>query len=304
MLVRMNSLIRSVHCRSVFRVSSSPRYQRTQRCQVRSWPHYNEAPRSHRLRYELIERLGDLLRENITPFVPLRGSISASGDLSPLSYVAGTIVGNPSIRVFDGPAVFGARKIVSSRDALKAHGLEPLPLVSKEHLGILNGTAFSASVGSLAVHEATHLALLAQVCTAMGVEALSGTQGSFDRFIHDVARPHPGQIESAQIIWNLLDGSKLAHRHTKQDDEVELHSDKYSLRQDRYPLRTAPQFLGPQIEDILAAAASLKQEINSSKLVHLGKDLITDIPHQRLITPSSTGRRVRSITEATSKRWP
>ncbi|KAL1727333.1 L-Aspartase-like protein [Schizophyllum commune] len=216
------------------------------------------------VRYELIERLGDLLRENITPFVPLRGSISASGDLSPLSYVAGTIVGNPSIRVFGGPAVFGARKIVSSRDALKAHGLEPLPLVSKEHLGILNGTAFSASVGSLAIHEATHLALLAQVCTAMGVEALSGTQGSFDRFIHDVARPHPGQIESAQIIWSLLEGSKLAHRHTKQDDEVELHSDKYSLRQDRYPLRTSPQFLGPQIEDILAAAASLKQEINST----------------------------------------
>ncbi|KAL1718892.1 L-Aspartase-like protein [Schizophyllum commune] len=216
------------------------------------------------VRYELIERLGDLLRENITPFVPLRGSISASGDLSPLSYVAGTIVGNPSIRVFDGPAVFGARKIVSSRDALKAHGLEPLPLVSKEHLGILNGTAFSASVGSLAIHEATHLALLAQVCTAMGVEALSGTQGSFDSFIHDVARPHPGQIESAQIIWSLLEGSKLAHRHTKQDDEVELHSDKYSLRQDRYPLRTSPQFLGPQIEDILAAAASLKQEINST----------------------------------------
>lgn len=216
------------------------------------------------VRYELIERLGELLRAGITPLVPLRGSISASGDLSPLSYVAGTIVGNPSIRVFDGPAAFGARKIVSSREALKAHGIEPLPLVSKEHLGLLNGTAFSASVGSLAIHEAVHLALLAQVCTAMGVEALSGTQGSFDPFIHDVARPHPGQVESARIMWGLLEGSKLAQVHAAEEEEVALDADKYSLRQDRYPLRTSPQFLGPQIEDILAAAASLKQEINST----------------------------------------
>jgi phenylalanine ammonia-lyase len=111
-----------------------------------------------------------------------------------LSYIAGTLVGNPSIRVFDGPSVFGARQIVSSQKALAEHNIEPIPLQSKEHLGILNGTAFSASVASLALNDAVHLALLAQVCTAMGTEALVGTRGSFDPFIHDVARPHPGQV--------------------------------------------------------------------------------------------------------------
>lgn len=78
--------------------------------------------------------------------------------------------------------------------ALSAHGIEPLPLASKEHLGILNGTAFSASVASLAINEAIHFALLAQVLTAMGTEALTGNRGSFDKFIHAVARPHPGQV--------------------------------------------------------------------------------------------------------------
>jgi phenylalanine ammonia-lyase len=104
------------------------------------------------------------------------------------------LVGNPSIRVFDGPPTFGARNIVSAPQALAAHDVEPLSLQSKEHLGILNGTAFSASVASLALHDAVHLAMLAQVCTAMGTEALVGVRGSFAPFIHQVARPHPGQV--------------------------------------------------------------------------------------------------------------
>src|ERR1700733_6055128 len=110
-------------------------------------------------------------------------------DLSPLSYIAGTLIGNPSIRVFDGPCVFGARQIVSSRKALAEHNIKPIPLQSKEHLGILNGTAFSASVAALALNDAAHLALLAQVCTAMGTEALIGVRGSYAPFIHAVARP-------------------------------------------------------------------------------------------------------------------
>jgi len=115
-------------------------------------------------------------------------------DLSPLSYVAGTLIGNPAIRVFDGPAAFGARRIVSCRQALADHGLEPIQLGAKEHLGILNGTAFSASVAGLALNEAVHLALLAQICTAMGTEALLGVRGNYAPFIHEVARPHPGQV--------------------------------------------------------------------------------------------------------------
>jgi phenylalanine ammonia-lyase len=104
------------------------------------------------------------------------------------------IVANPAICVYHGPASYGARQASPSNDALKKYNIEPLPLASKEHLGLLNGTAFSASVASLAVNDAVHLSLLAQVCTAMGTEALVGTRGSFDPFIHDIARPHPGQV--------------------------------------------------------------------------------------------------------------
>ncbi|KAJ7644927.1 L-Aspartase-like protein [Roridomyces roridus] len=213
------------------------------------------------VRYELIEKLHEIYSANVVPCVPLRGSISASGDLSPLSYVAGLLIGNPSIRAYDGPEAYGTRKMVSSRQALSDHGIEPISLASKEHLGILNGTAFSASVASLALNDAVHLTMLAQLCTAMGTEALLGSRGSFDPFIHDVARPHPGQVECARNIWNLLEGSKLAETH---EEEVSIYADKHSLRQDRYPIRTSPQFLGPQIEDIMAAMSAVTQECNST----------------------------------------
>ncbi|KAJ3878170.1 L-Aspartase-like protein [Lentinula edodes] len=213
------------------------------------------------VRWELIERMNQVLSANITPVVPLRGSISASGDLSPLSYIAGTLCGNPSIRVFDGPSVFGFRQMVSSREALARHHIAPIPLASKEHLGILNGTAFSAAVASLALDDAVKLTLLSHVLTAMGVEALCGTRGSFDPFIHDVARPHPGQIESAKLIWNLLESSQFA---VLKEEEVTIEEDEGTLRQDRYSLRTAPQFLGPQIEDLLASLATVTKECNST----------------------------------------
>ena len=232
------------------------------------------------VRWELIEKMCQLLRANITPLVPLYGTISASGgtsfiysefyflfsiyspDLSPLSYIAGALIGNPSIRVFDGPAAFGCREIVSSRKALHAHGITPIPLASKEHLGILNGTAFSSSVAALVLNDAVHLMLLSQVCTAMGTEALAGTRASFDPFINTVARPHPGQIETAKNIWNLLEGSKFAVTH---EEELTIEEDEGTLRQDRYPLRTAPQFIGPQVEDLMHSLKTITIECNSSK---------------------------------------
>lgn len=69
------------------------------------------------------------------------------------------------------------------------------------------------------------------------------------------------QIEAARTIWSLLEGSKLA---VSDEEDVTIDQDQGELRQDRYPLRTAPQFLGPQIEDILAALNSISIECNSS----------------------------------------
>jgi len=106
-------------------------------------------------------------------------------DLTPLAYVAGAVTKHPHIRVHT-PAGLLIR--ASETD------LPPIALQPKEQLGLMNGTAFSAAVGALASHDAVHLALLAQVCTALGTEALLGTQANHVPFIHDECRPHAGQV--------------------------------------------------------------------------------------------------------------
>jgi phenylalanine ammonia-lyase len=201
------------------------------------------------VRHVVVQRLGDLLTHDIVPVVPLRGSISASGDLSPMSYIGGAIQGKPTIRIH----AKGFRDLFA--DQAFAHtGISPVVLNAKEGLAIVNGTAVSAACGALALYDAHTLALLAQVITAMSVEALNGTVESFDAFF-SLMRPHPGQTEAARNIQSFLDGSKLTEVNT---------GDGMTLRQDRYSVRTAPQWIGPVLEDFLLAHQQITVECNSA----------------------------------------
>lgn len=136
----------------------------------------------------VVDRLQDLLLHDLIPMIPLRGSISASGDLNPLAYISGVIQGKSTIRVLSSNG-----KDLYADDALKQRGLTPVTLGPKEGLAIVNGTAISTSVGALAIFDAHSLAVLAQVLTAMSVEALNGTVESFHPFFAE-SRPHPGQV--------------------------------------------------------------------------------------------------------------
>lgn len=107
----------------------------------------------------------------------------------------GTLCGNPSIRALVGDRDGeNKRKAVPADAALKMRDVQPLTYLPKEQIAILNGTAFSASLASLVLVDAVQLAMLAQICTAMGTEALLGSAGSHVPFVHDVTRPHPGQV--------------------------------------------------------------------------------------------------------------
>ncbi|KAN0066392.1 Protein pal1 [Thecaphora frezii] len=215
------------------------------------------------VRWEVLEKMQKLfLEHNVTPVVPVRSSISASGDLSPLSYIAGALAGQKGIWCWvTGPE--GTRIKVPSSEACRMYNVEPVLYEPKEALGLLNGTAFSASVAGLATYEADKLSLLTQLTTAMAVEALKGTDASFAPFIHEVARPHPGQVKSARLIRKLLSGSRLA-LHIEDEKHLLITEDVGTLRQDRYTLRTASQWVGPGLEDIESAIRSVEIEINST----------------------------------------
>lgn len=198
----------------------------------------------------IVDRLQGLLLKNIIPVVPVRGSISASGDLSPIAYITGVIQGKPTIRVFHPDS----GRDVYADDALAEAGIEPISLTAKEGLAIVNGTAMSAACGTLVLHDTHQLAMLSQILTAMTVEALQGAPESFDSFFAE-ARPHPGQIESSRNIRKFLRGSRLALPKDGKDG---------SLRQDRYSIRTAPQWIGPVLEDLLLSHQQLSIECNSA----------------------------------------
>jgi len=219
----------------------------------------NSLMRGHSaVRVSVIESVMKLLALDMTPVVPLRGSISSSGDLSTLSYIAGAIEGNPDIYVrIGGKGPNGRPKVIPASETLKIAGIRPVRLQAKEGLGITNGTAPSCAVACLAIHEANQLALLVQVLTAMGTEALDGTINSYDPFISQV-RPHSGQTEVAHNIYNFLRDSKLC----PSDEASSKH--RVGLAQDRYPLRTAPQWIGPQLEDLRLATRQVEIELNST----------------------------------------
>ena len=169
------------------------------------------------VRPAVVERLLDLLQKDIVPRIPLHGSISASGDLSPLSYIAGVIQGESNISVYAGDRKLEHRCITTADRALAKAQIEPITLAAKEGLSIVNGTALSAAVGALALHDAHGLAVVSQVLTAMSVEALCGTSESFDPFFAEV-RPHPGQVSpphpSIHATIVLLTGFRSNRRTT------------------------------------------------------------------------------------------
>lgn len=221
----------------------------------------NQNLRGHSaVRLSVLRSLVDLLHHDLTPLVPLRGTISASGDLMPLSYIAGALCGNPDvfIQVGRGPA---------ARVVPAPSGLGP-----KEGLGLINGTAPSVAVASLVLHDAHHLALLAQMLTALAAEALGGNVEWAQPFIH-AARPHAGQVEAAGNIRRFLKGSRMV---------VGLEARRrkgHGLWQDRYSTRTAPQWIGPYLEDLLLAQRQLEVELNSTSDNPL-VDASPDSPHQ------------------------
>jgi histidine ammonia-lyase/phenylalanine ammonia-lyase len=211
------------------------------------------------VRIELIERLLELLNAGITPVIPEEGSVGASGDLVPLSYVAAAVMGRRKVH-FRG-------RIVDAADALAETGLAPLVLQEKEGLGLVNGTAVMAGIAGLACLDAERLARIADVCTAMTVEVLGAITTPFHPFLHDVTKPHPGQIRSAANIRGLLTGSRMGRQYEDVIAEITSNSKPRHTSaqiQDKYSIRCAPHFTGV-LWDVLAWATQwLETEINAS----------------------------------------
>ncbi len=177
------------------------------------------------IRLEIIEMLCELLNHHVSPVIPEKGSVGASGDLAPLAHLALSLIG-------EGEAFFEGERM-ESREALRRAGLKPVELQAKEGLALLNGTQAMHAVGGLALLRAKRLSRVADVAGAMSLEALKGTPAAFDLRVQD-ARPHPGQGAVAKHLMSILEGSEIRRSHLKDDLRI----------QDAYSLRCMPQVHG------------------------------------------------------------
>lgn len=221
----------------------------------------NSLVRGHSgIRYEVVAALIDLLNHGLTPIVPEEGSVGASGDLVPLSYIAASLMGARQMDC-DG-------EILGSSIALARFGLKPIELEEKEGLSIVNGTSFMTALGVLTVRRASRIAEAAEVATAMSIEALCSIRDAFSVFLHDVAKPHPGQIRAAASVRNLLEGSVLARGYDAVVSSLGTVSEGVrSLPegiQDPYSLRCSPHFIGALWDCVRWVEDWLTVEVNSS----------------------------------------
>jgi len=181
---------------------------------------------------EIIDTLCELLNRRVSPVIPEKGSVGASGDLAPLAHLALSLIG-------EGEAFFKSERM-ESREALRRAGLKPVELQAKEGLALLNGTQAMHAVGGLALLRAKRLIRVVDVAGATSLEALKGTPAAFDPRLQD-ARPHPGQREVAKHLMSILEGSDIRRSHLKDDPRI----------QDAYSLRCMPQVHGA-IRDALS----------------------------------------------------
>jgi histidine ammonia-lyase len=189
----------------------------------------------------LLEGLASLLQHDILPLIPAEGSVGASGDLTPLSYVAAVLCGEREVMHH------GVRK--PAAHALAEAGITPLRLRPKEGLAIMNGTAVMTALACLAFDRANYLCKLATRLTAFNVIASAGNAHHFDEALF-AAKPHPGQTRVAARLREDL------HNERPSRNEQRL--------QDRYSLRCAPHVIGV-LEDALPFFRQLiETELNSA----------------------------------------
>ncbi len=194
-------------------------------------------------RPELADALLALINHDITPLVPSKGSVGASGDLAPLAHMAAALIGTGD--------VIHAGRIMPAAEALRLEGLEPFVLEAKEGLSLVNGTQASTALAVHGLFAAEDMLASALIAGAMSVEAAHGQDMAFDARLHE-ARGQPGQIAVARFFRSLLAGSEIREQ-ARQNGRL----------QDPYCLRCQPQVMGACLDQLRQAVTILTAEINA-----------------------------------------
>ena len=211
------------------------------------------------VRPETLELLAQWLNNDLVPIVPARGTVGASGDLTPLAHIALALMGEAE--VWDGEARTHAAA------ALAARGWAPLNPEAKDALALVNGTAAMTGIAALNGQAARRCADVAMRCTVAYAECLNGRLEAWQSALGAVRR-HPGQQEAHRRLLALSEGSERlmpARRHYlpgELDDGAPVR-DSRAIPQDPYTIRCAPQLFGAILDVIDFHNGIVDREINA-----------------------------------------
>ena len=201
---------------------------------------------------ELLHRLEMLIQKDIIPVIPSQGSVGASGDLTPLSYIAAVVAGEREVYYND--------EIRPVSEVYNELGIEPYEFNPKEALAIMNGTTIMSAIALAALEEFEVILDSMESYVAGMFEMLLGDSTPVADFVHD-SKPFSGQIASARNIKNKMSGSELTHG--RDDRYAKFFEDNDLNIQDNYSMRCAPQVLGVIRDNLMISKNWVETEINS-----------------------------------------
>jgi len=212
------------------------------------------------IRMDLAVLMKELINHDIIPVIPQLGSVGASGDLTPLSYLAAVLMGERR--------VYYKGRIIKAKTALKKENLKPVRLKAKEGLAMMNGTSVMTALASLAWHKMNKLACISDFLTAATVEILHGNDIPFRSRISEI-KNHSGQIKSAEFVYNIIRDSKRVRKYEELIDNIGVIENKDYKKhhikiQDRYSLRCAPQINGVLRDTLDFTKVWIENELNSA----------------------------------------
>lgn len=200
----------------------------------------------------LLHRLELLIEKDIIPVIPSQGSVGASGDLTPLSYIAAVIAGEREV-YYKGD-IRDVAEVYAELD------IEPYVFKPKEALAIMNGTTIMSAIALDALEEFEVILNSMESYVAGMFEVLLGDDTPVSDFVHD-SKPFSGQIAAAKNIKNKMAGSKLTH--SRDDRYAKFFEDNDLNIQDNYSMRCAPQVLGVIRDNLMISKNWVETEINS-----------------------------------------
>jgi len=202
--------------------------------------------------YNLLQRLELLINKRILPVVPEQGSVGASGDLTPLSYLAAVIAGEREV-YYNG-------KIRKTIEVYNQLNIKPYELQPKEALAIMNGTATMSAISTNSIKKFENF-LHAYMSFIAGIfELLNADDTPLQPLVHEV-KPFEGQIAVAKEILAKLKGTKLTHSREERYDDF-FNQESLNI-QDRYSIRCTPQVLGVVLDNISISKKWIETEINA-----------------------------------------